>query len=124
MEKLLLSVLIPLFNEEELVATLLDRALKAPLTINRELVVVDDASSDGSAEVVQEYMREHPEAPIRLVRHEQNQGKGAAIRTALEHARGELSIIQDADLEYDPREYPKLIDPIAEGRADVVYGSR
>ncbi|MBS1872181.1 MAG: glycosyltransferase [Acidobacteria bacterium] len=129
MNDLLLSILIPLYNEEEFIGTVLDRVLAAPLpptphTRDRELIIVDDASRDGSVEAVAEYIAAHPEAPIRLVRHEVNQGKGAAIRTAIGHARGEFSIIQDADLEYDPREYAKLLEPLLDGDADVVYGSR
>src|SRR6476469_1612307 len=112
MSDVLLSVLIPMYNEEEFIGTVLDRVLAAPLprtahARSRELIVVDDASKDGCVEVVQEYISAHPEAPIRLVRHAVNRGKGAAIRTAVEHARGELSIIQDADLEYNPCEYSK-----------------
>ncbi len=129
MNNLLLSVLIPLYNEEEFIGTVLDRVLSAPLPEtshlqSREVIVVDDASKDGSIEAVEAYLAAHPDAPVRLVRHPVNRGKGAAIRTAVEHARGELSIIQDADLEYDPREYPKLLAPLLEGDADVVYGSR
>lgn len=129
MNQPLLSILIPVYNEEEYVATVLDRVLAAPLPetphiTGRELVVVDDASTDGSVEVVQEYIASHPDAPIRLIRHSENQGKGASVRTALEHATGEFSIIQDSDLEYDPREYATLLGPLLEGDADVVYGTR
>ncbi len=120
-----LSVLVPLYNEEEFISTLLERVLNAPLPegMDREVIVVDDGSRDGSADVVERFVRQHP-GVIRLVRHERNQGKGAAIRTAIEHARGEFSIIQDADLEYDPSEYPRLLKPLLEGKADAVYGSR
>src|SRR5271154_7403429 len=100
-DPLLLSVLVPLFNEEEFIAPILERVLDAPLPdgMEREIVVVDDGSSDGSAEIVAEMAAQHPE--IRLVRQGRNRGKGAAIRTAIELARGDFSIIQDADLEYD-----------------------
>ncbi|HKW99135.1 MAG TPA: glycosyltransferase [Bryobacteraceae bacterium] len=120
----LLSVLIPLYNEEEFIAPLLERVLAAPLPegLGREIVVVDDGSTDGSAEIVAEMAARHPE--IRLVKQDRNRGKGAAIRTAIEHATGDFSIIQDADLEYDPREYGSLLRPLLEGKADVVYGSR
>jgi glycosyltransferase involved in cell wall biosynthesis len=121
---LVLSILVPLYNEEEFVAPLLERVLEAPLPdgMRREVVVVDDGSTDGSAEIVAEMAARCPE--IRLVRHGRNRGKGASIRTAIEHAQGEYSIIQDSDLEYDPREYPNLLRPLLEGKADAVYGSR
>jgi glycosyltransferase involved in cell wall biosynthesis len=120
----LLSVLVPLYNEEEFVAPLIERVLLAPLPegMEREIIVVDDGSRDGSAEIVAELAARHPE--VRLVRHERNRGKGAAICTAIELARGDYSIIQDADLEYDPDEFKTLIEPIVSGRADVVFGSR
>jgi glycosyltransferase involved in cell wall biosynthesis len=120
-----LSILVPLYNEEEFIGPLLQRVLKAPLPvgIDREIIVVDDGSTDGSAEIAEEMARSHADV-IRVVRHERNQGKGAAIRTAIEQARGEFCVIQDADLEYDPREYPHLLKPLVEGNADVVYGSR
>jgi glycosyltransferase involved in cell wall biosynthesis len=120
----LLSVLVALYNEEEFIAPLLERVLEAPLPdgMEREIIVVDDGSSDGSAEIVAALAAQHPE--IRLVRLERNRGKGAAVRTAIEHARGDFAIIQDADLEYDPREYANLLRPLLEGKADAVYGSR
>jgi glycosyltransferase involved in cell wall biosynthesis len=120
----LLSVLVPLYNEEEFISPLLERVLAAPLPegMGREIIVVDDGSTDGSAEIVAELAGQHPE--IRLLRQGRNQGKGAAIRTAIQQARGDYSIIQDADLEYDPREYTRLLGPLLEGKADVVYGSR
>ena len=117
--------MIPLYNEEEFIAALLERVLAAPLPagLERELIVVDDGSTDGSAEIVEEYSARHPET-IRLIRHGRNRGKGAAVRTALAHAQGQFSIIQDSDLEYDPGEYMRLLKPLVEGKADVVYGSR
>jgi SAM-dependent methyltransferase len=123
--KALLSILVPLFNEEEFVGTLLHRVLAAPLpdALAREVIVVDDASTDGSDKIVEEIASQHPEL-VRLYRHERNLGKGAAIRTAVEQARGEYCLIQDADLEYDPREYPHLLKPLLDGKADAVYGSR
>lgn len=120
----LLSVLVPLYNEEEFVATSLRRVLDAqlPYGVEREIVVVDDGSHDSSVEVVQNLASGHPE--IRLIRHSRNRGKGAAVRSAIEHARGEFCIIHDADLEYDPKEFSKLLKPLLEEKADVVYGSR
>jgi SAM-dependent methyltransferase len=120
-----LSILIPLYNEEEFVGALLDRVARAPLPggLQREIIVVDDGSTDSSADVVKAVSEIHP-GLIRLIRHAQNQGKGAAVRTAIAEAQGDYCIIQDADLEYDPREYPKLLRPLIEGRADAVYGSR
>ena len=124
MHPLRLSVLVPLYNEEEFVGPIIERVLEASLPdgMHREVIVVDDGSSDGSAEIVAEMASRHPE--IRLLRHDRNRGKGAAIRTAIEYATGDLTIIQDADLEYDPREYVHVLRPLLEGKADAVYGSR
>jgi 2-polyprenyl-3-methyl-5-hydroxy-6-metoxy-1,4-benzoquinol methylase len=121
-----LSILIPLFNEEEFVGELLSRVAAAPLPagLNREIVVVNDCSNDGSVEVVEDFIASRPNLNIRLIHHTKNSGKGAAIRTAIAAATGEFSIIQDADLEYDPAEYPRMLGPLLDGRADVVYGSR
>ena len=121
-----LSVLIPLFNEEEFIQELLRRVVLAPLPggLDRELIVVDDCSTDGSIQAVECFIASHPDVRIRLIRHDKNRGKGAAIRTAIEAATGLYSVIQDADLEYDPREYSKLLGPLLNGEADVVYGSR
>jgi glycosyltransferase involved in cell wall biosynthesis len=120
-----LSILIPLYNEEEFIGTLLERVLAAPLPedVDREVIVVDDGSNDGSDKIVEDFVRRHPEN-VQLIRHGENRGKGAAIRTAVAKARGEFCLIQDADLEYDPREYPRLLKPLVEGNADAVYGSR
>ena len=121
----LLSILVPLYNEEEFIVPLLERVLAArlPEGVEREIIVVDDGSQDGSAELAEEMQRAHADR-IRLIRHPRNWGKGAAVRTAAAHSRGEFCIIQDADLEYDPREYPHLLRPLLEGHADAVYGSR
>jgi SAM-dependent methyltransferase len=120
-----LSILVPLYNEEEFVGALLHRVLEAPLPegIGKDIVVVDDGSTDESIGIVQTIVEANP-AVIRLIRHDRNQGKGAAIRTAIQHARGEFCIIQDADLEYDPREYNRMIQPLLDDRADAVFGSR
>ena len=121
-----LSVLIPLYNEEEFIVELIRRVVAAPLPtgFDRELIVVDDSSTDGSAELVESYIQSHPDISIRLLRHPKNRGKGAAIRTAITAATGEFCIVQDADLEYDPNEYPRLLAPLISGQADAVFGSR
>jgi SAM-dependent methyltransferase len=120
-----LSVLIPLYNEEEFIGTLLERVIAAPLPdgLRREIIVVDDGSSDDSAKIVAEFADKCP-AMIQLIQVKPNQGKGAAIRTAIEHANGEYCLIQDADLEYNPAEYSELLAPLVDGIADVVFGSR
>lgn len=120
----LLSILVPVYNEEEYVGVLLDRVMRAPLPagMEREVLVVDDGSDDGSAERVQAAAARYPE--IRLLRHEKNRGKGAAVRTAIAAMRGDYAIIQDADLEYDPRHYMAMLRPLVNDDADAVYGSR
>ncbi|HEX8411357.1 MAG TPA: glycosyltransferase [Thermoanaerobaculia bacterium] len=116
----LLSVIVPVYNERGTVADLLRRVMAVPLP--KEIIVIDDQSTDGSYEIVQELARNEP--AIRSLRQERNQGKGAALRRGIAEARGEIVIIQDADLEYEPAEYPRLVQPILDGHADVVYGSR
>lgn len=120
----LLSILIPVYNEEKLLAEIVARVLAAPLPegLERELVLVDDCSTDRSPEVIAELCAAHGE--IRAFRQETNQGKGAAIRRAIREMRGDFAIIQDADLEYDPEEYPIVLEPLLDGEADAVYGSR
>ncbi|HEX2973937.1 MAG TPA: glycosyltransferase [Tepidisphaeraceae bacterium] len=120
-----LSILIPVYNERYLVGELVHRALQAPLQrgMDRELVIVDDGSTDGTSRILEMLAADHPDR-IKLIRHAQNRGKGAAIRTAIEHATGTFCIFQDADLEYDPAEYARILEPLLAGRADVVYGSR
>ena len=121
----LISILIPLYNEEDFIAEILSRVLAAslPAGYTREIVIVDDGSKDRSVSIAEEIRARYPEV-IRVLRSERNQGKGAAVRTAIEHARGEFCLIQDADLEYDPRDYMRLLEPLLDGSADVVYGSR
>lgn len=121
----LLSILIPVYNEEEFLPVILDRVMAAPLPagVAREIILVDDCSTDGSAEIGQDYAGKFPDL-IRYFRQPRNRGKGAAIQRAIGEARGDYSLIQDADLEYDPDEYPRLIKPLLEGRADAVFGSR
>jgi glycosyltransferase involved in cell wall biosynthesis len=121
----LLSILVPLYNEQEYIRAVLDRVIHIPLPggLSREVVVVDDGSRDESVPLVEAFAKQNP-GYIRLIRQPYNQGKGAAIRTAIENAQGDFAIIQDADLEYDPQDYPKLLKPLLEGRADAVFGSR
>jgi glycosyltransferase involved in cell wall biosynthesis/phospholipid N-methyltransferase len=115
----------PLYNEEEFVGVILEQVIHAPLPagLRLEIVVVDDGSTDGSFEVVKEIAGRYP-GLVRAIQHERNRGKGAAVRTAIEHASGDFAVIQDADLEYDPSEYGKLLQPLLDGKADAVFGSR
>ncbi len=115
-----LSVVMPVYNERATLRQVVERVLAVPLEI--ELLCVDDGSTDGSREILFELQREHPE--IRVLRQPRNMGKGAALRRGIQEATGEFVVIQDADLEYDPSEYPILLEPLIEDKADVVYGSR
>ncbi len=114
-----LTVIVPVYNEVQTIGELLRRVLAAPYA--KQVIVVDDGSTDGTVEALEAW-DEHPE--VILLQHSKNGGKGAAIRTGLEHAEGRFAIIQDADLEYDPRDYPRLIEPLLAGDEQVVYGSR
>jgi glycosyltransferase involved in cell wall biosynthesis len=114
-----LSILIPVFNEKATVLELLRRVEAVTLPVSREIIMVDDGSTDGTRDILKGLGDR-----ATVVLHEVNRGKGAALRTALTHATGDLVIIQDADLEYDPADYPGLLAPLLDGRADVVYGSR
>jgi glycosyltransferase involved in cell wall biosynthesis len=115
-----LSVVIPVFNERDWVRELMRRVQAVP--IPKEIIVVDDGSTDGTRDILRELGDAHEN--VRVVLHAANQGKGAALRTGFAHATGDAVLVQDADLEYDPAEYPRLLQPIIENRADVVYGSR
>ncbi len=121
---MLLSVVIPVYNEQDTLFEIIRRVLDSPVRLERELVLVDDCSTDGTLELYPHLAQKFPNARIRLIRHERNQGKGAALRTGYEAAQGDIILVQDADLEYDPADYPKLVQPILDGKADVVYGSR
>ena len=119
-----LSILMPVYNERTVVERCISQVLTAPLPENmeRELIVVDDCSTDGTWIILERLAAAFSQ--IRLYRHEHNQGKGAAVRTAIEKASGDFALIQDADLEYDPSEYPRLLRPLLDGHADAVFGSR
>jgi glycosyltransferase involved in cell wall biosynthesis len=121
---MLLSIVIPVYNERDTLLELIRRVLAVPLEIDRELVLVDDCSTDGTRELYPQLGQEFPDATIRVFEHNVNQGKGAALRTGYRQVKGDIVVVQDADLEYDPNDYPKLLQPILDGRADVVYGSR
>ena len=121
-----LTIVIPAYNEAATIHRILDRIreVELPNGLGKEVIVVNDCSRDGTLAVLEQYQAEHPDFPMVVVTHDVNQGKGAAIHTGIRRATGEYLIIQDADLEYDPREYGLLLRPILEGFADVVYGSR
>ena len=116
-----MSVIMPVYNERQFVRDIIDKVLDVPLDgMEKELVVVDDCSKDGTRELLKELSL----PGVKVVFHEQNRGKGAALRTGFSHATGDVILIQDADLEYNPEDYPVLLGPILDGYADVVYGSR
>ena len=117
--KVILSIIIPCFNESKTILSLIDAVKKSPVK-NRELIIVDDGSHDGTRDILNQL--NDPE--VRIIFHSKNKGKGAALRTGFNEAKGELCIVQDADLEYDPQEFPLVIQPILDGKADVVFGSR
>ena len=115
-----LTVIIPVFNERATVAEVIRRVRAVDIPLELNVIVVDDGSSDGTDKVLSAL----EDSTVRVMRHDRNQGKGAALRTGLAEATGDLVLVQDADLEYDPDDWPKLLDPILKGKASVVYGSR
>ena len=120
--RLTLSVLMPVYNEQRTLRAIVERVLAAPVDLDIELICVDDCSQDRSWEVLQDLSE--TDARIRIFRHELNRGKGAAVRTAIAEMTGDIAVVQDSDLEYDPEDFPKLLKPILDGRADAVFGSR
>ncbi len=120
-----LSIIIPAYNEERTITKILERVLAVNIDgIDKELVIVNDCSKDKTKDVLENFIAQNQNHNIKLFSHPVNQGKGAALHTGIKEATGDYIIIQDADLEYDPREYKDLLRPILEGNADVVYGSR
>ena len=117
-----LSIVIPVYNEAATISQIVDLVRSVEVGMDKEILLVDDCSRDGTRDVLEKMGKE--QADLKVLFHEVNQGKGAALRTGFTAATGDVVLIQDADLEYDPKEYPRLLQPIVEGHADVVYGSR
>ena len=133
-----LSIIMPVYNERETLEEIVRRvravdltvadsdrqsSVRAPIVLEREIVIVDDGSTDGTRTILDEW-RANPPPDMQIIYHEHNGGKGAALRTGFQHATGDILVIQDADLEYDPRDYVDLLEPLLDGRTSVVYGSR
>ena len=121
-----LSIIIPVYNEERTILQVLNKLVTIKLiqSVERELVIVNDNSTDESEKIILNFKKDNPKTEIQYFKHEKNKGKGAALNTAFSKVTGDIIIIQDADLEYDPEEFNRLLKPILDGFADVVYGSR
>ena len=115
-----LSIVMPVFNEKNTIEEIISRIQSVDIGIKKEIILVDDCSNDGTREILEKIDQNN----IKVYFHSKNQGKGAALQTGFSNVEGDIILIQDADLEYDPREYPRLLEPILDGRADAVYGSR
>lgn len=115
-----LSVIIPVYNEKNTIEEIIRRVEDVEISLEKEIIVVDDCSQDGTRKILEKLNSPR----VKIYFHSKNQGKGAALKTGFSKAEGDIILIQDADLEYDPREYPRLLEPILDGRADAVYGSR
>jgi len=121
-----LSIIIPVFNEQNTIQAILDRVREVSLRneVQKEVIVVNDCSTDDSESEILAYKNKHPQLNIKYFKHDENKGKGAALQTGIKEATGEFLVVQDADLEYDPEEYNTLLKPVIEDKGDVVYGSR
>lgn len=121
-EPFVLSIVMPVYNEEATLEVIVERVFSAPVDMTIDLIAVDDGSKDASRDILARLAEKHP--GLRVILHDKNGGKGAALATGFRAAQGDFVVIQDADLEYDPKDYPALLAPLVDGRADVVYGSR
>lgn len=121
-----LSIIIPVFNEEKTIVELLDKISTVSLqySLEKEIIIVDDASTDSTSQLITNYIQQHPELTMHFLQHPKNLGKGGSIRSGISKASGDFILIQDADLEYDPNDCNALLEPLMNGKADVVYGSR
>ncbi len=117
-----LSIVVPVFNEEQTLEKLVETVLAVPLELEKEIVIIDDCSTDNTFSIISKLKEKYP--GIQVFQNEKNRGKGFSVTRGIQEASGDIIIIQDADLEYDPNEYPRLLKPILQGDADVVYGSR
>jgi glycosyltransferase involved in cell wall biosynthesis len=120
---MLISIVVPVYNEKNTIQLQLEKVQAVKMSFEKDIIVIDDGSTDGTRQILED-IKGSMNSSFKVIYHNQNQGKGAALKTGFKEAKGDIVVIQDADLEYDPSEYPKLIQPIIDGKADVVYGSR